>query len=556
MHRWRLTTLALALAAALAAAAPASAEDQPVVRIAFPSEDGSLTPYTFTNGYALMTLVYDTLMWRDPEGVARPWLARSVRRVAGGRRIEVTLRDGVRWHDGRPLTADDVVFTFDYMRSRRHTRFTPQLDQLAGVTATGPLTVVFELRSPALGFEDQPLADLPVLPRHLWEGLDPQRLAPPGLPVGSGPYRLVAHTRGRSYRFRAHAGYFRGRPQVGRIDVPIIGSQEEIATRLRARRLDAAPVVAPPGLRLQRPATVSLGRADSYAGTVIEFNLTRPPFHRVAPRRAVALALDLARIAGAGAGVGGARRLPAEHGLLHPQSPWAHPGVLHRFDAAAARVAFSEEGVGAFSVAASRSDPVRLEAARRVVLALRAAGAAARLDALSPASFSRALGADGGTPGFDLAVVGSPALASYDPAFLRALLGSGADAPLNDGGYRSARFERLAGRVEAAADIPARRRAVRAELRLLADELPVVPLFFGGTSFAYRAGAYDGWVDVRGSGILDKRSFLAGPRAARRPAVDPVDPSDDGQISLLPFIAALVAIAFVAALWRGRARSA
>ncbi|HEY0344825.1 MAG TPA: ABC transporter substrate-binding protein, partial [Solirubrobacteraceae bacterium] len=477
--RWRrLTILALALAAPAVVSVPAYGQDRAVLRVAFPSEDGSLTPYTFTNGYALMTLVYDTLSWRDAAGVARPWLARSIRRRAGGRQIEVTLRRGARWHDGRPLTADDVVFTFRYMKTHVHPRFTPQLRELAGVTASGPLTVVFTLRDAALGFEDQPLADVPILPRHLWERLAPGRLAPAGVPVGSGPYRLVRHVAGRSYRFEANRGYVRGRPAVNRIDVPIIGDQQQIAAGLRGGSLDAAPVVAPAGTRLEQPPSARLGRADSYTGTVLELNLTRPPFDRLQARRAVARALDLGQIAASGRGAG--RQLRASRGVLHPRSPWAGTTVLGRFDAAAARVAFSEQGVGTFAVAASRSDPVRLEAAARVVRALRAAGAPARLAALSPAALNRALA----TATFDAAVVGSPALASYDPAFLRAVFGNPADAPLNDGGYRSARFEQLADGVERASTVAARRRAVQAELRLLADDLPVIPLFFGGTTFA------------------------------------------------------------------------
>jgi hypothetical protein len=63
-------------------------------------------------------------------------------------------------------------------------------------------------------------------------------------------------------------------------------------------------------------------------------------------------------------------------------------------------------------------------------------------------------------------------------------------------------------------------------------------------TFAYQPAAYDGWVDVRGSGILDKRSFLAGAAAGRSPAppADPVDPGGNGQISLVPFIIALAVI--------------
>jgi peptide/nickel transport system substrate-binding protein len=567
MYR-RLTILALALTALLAIASPAAAQNASTLRIAFPSEDGSLTPYTFSSGYSLMTLVYDTLTWRDARGVARPWLARSVRRRANDREIVVTLRRGVRWHDGRPLSAADVVFTYDYVRTHDHSRFTPQLRELADVRATGPLTVVFTLRNPALGFEDQPLADVPILPRHLWQGLPRGRLAPAGLPVGSGPYRLVRHVVGHSYRFQANRAYFRGRPAVSRIDVEIAPGVDSSLVGLRARRFDMEPLPVAPGVPtslLRRPLRLSFtarfSQAGSYSGTVLQFNLTRPPFDRPAARRAVALALDLGEIAGATTGPGSRPR--ADRGMLHPQSPWAGSAVVHRFDAAAARVAFSEQGVGAFAIAASSSDPVRLEAARRVVHALQRVGADARLAPLTPGQLNRAVGADGSSPPtFAAAVVGSPALASYDPAFLRAVFGDPAGAPLNDGGYRSARFDRLADAVEQAATVAARRRAVQRELRVLADDLPVVPLFFGGSTFAYRPAAYDAWVDVRGSGILDKRSFLTGVAAGREPAAratDPTDPTDPagggGQVSLAPFIVAFGALLLAAVGWglrRGR----
>ena len=304
MYR-RLTILGL-VAVALAAA-PASAQQPKVLRVAFPSEDGSLTPYTFTNGYALMTLVYDTLSWRDAAGVARPWLARSVRRAAGGRQIVVTLRRGLRWQDGRALTSADVAFTFGYMKTHFNPRFTPQLRELAGVRATGPLTVVFDLRAPALGFEDQPLADVPILPRHLWQNLPRGRLAPAGLPVGSGPYRLTRHVAGRSYRFQADPRYFRGRPAVDRIDVPIVPGQGEGIAGLQEGHYDMAAVPVPPGTALQTPVTVRYSRADAYAGTVLAFDLTRPPFDQLAARRAVAAALDLRQIAGATSGPGRSR---------------------------------------------------------------------------------------------------------------------------------------------------------------------------------------------------------------------------------------------------------
>ena len=67
-----------------------------------------------------MSLMYDTVMWRDAEGVPRPWLAESVTRSGDGRTVTIRLRDGIRWQDGQPLTASDVGFTFDFVRTHPH----------------------------------------------------------------------------------------------------------------------------------------------------------------------------------------------------------------------------------------------------------------------------------------------------------------------------------------------------------------------------------------------------------------------------------------------------
>ena len=556
--RWLLTRLAPALAAlavlGFAASAPAQSSR---LRIAIPADDGTLTPYTFESGYAFMSLVYDTLMWRDAEGVARPWLARSVNRDVTGRRVFVRLRSGIRWHDGRPLTAADVAFTYRYMALRPHPRFTPQLQDIFGVEATSDLNVTFTLRRRSLGFTDQPLADVPILPRHLWDDVPRNRLAPPGLPVGTGPYRLTRRERGRSYRFDANRDYFRGVPSIARIDVPVITRQSSVVADLRRRVVDAVPLTVQPGTRTQRLTGVTFSPEISYSGTMLLFNVAGEPFRRLAARRAVARSLNLRTISGnAGRVAGGA--VPADHGMLHPQSRWAAPGVLHRFDPRAARLAFAEQGIGGFRIAVARNDPVRAETARRIVRALTAQGAQVRLLELSPERLDRALGRRNVRATFDAAVVGIPALASYDPAFLRAMFGLPRFSPLNDGNYLSPTFLRLAGDAASALSMSRRRMLVGEQLRFLARDLPAVPLLFGGGTIAYRPSVYDRWVGIRGTGILDKRSFLRGAAASRptdpTPETDLIDPSNDDSFSLVPIIVVFVVIVLAAAGWWLRRR--
>jgi peptide/nickel transport system substrate-binding protein len=513
VRRWALAvvvvaSLAVALPTTATGATPPAAKR---VRLPFPQYDGTLTPYTFELGYPLVTLVYDTLLWRDARGIPRPWLAKSVKRSNGGRRVTVLLRRGVRWQDGKALSAQDVAFTFELVARRFHPRFTPEVADVERVQATGPRTVRIDLRRPSLGFDDQPLADLPILPRHLWEGVAADEV-PRGLPIGSGPYRLVRARRG-GYSFRANGAYFNGKPRVARIEVPIIGREDRTYRALQRREVDMLPISLPRSAAEELGAAVGINvlTGPSYSGTALVFNLRRPPFDRPAARRAVASALDLGRIV---RNVGPA--VAADRGYIHPASRWSSGKVLQRFSAAKARAALTRLRLPTIRVLAPDNDPVRLEAGRQVQLALRRAGVGATVVELSPDGIGEAIGESGSAPDFEAAIVSIPALASYDPDFITRIFGVGSrTAPLNFSGYRSARFRALAERVASAPDDGARRRAVAAELALLAQDAPEVPLFFSRGVFAYRPAVYDGWIVVKGTGILDKRSFLEGQARAR-----------------------------------------
>jgi peptide/nickel transport system substrate-binding protein len=223
--------------------------------------------------------------------------------------------------------------------------------------------------------------------------------------------------------------------------------------------------------------------------------------------------------------------VPAQRGYLHPDSAFASPSSLHRVDVAAARQVLRTLGAP-IVVLAPQNDPVRLEAGRQVVQSLLGAGAAAQLKVVPREELSRTVGEDGSPPSFQAAVWVAPALASYDPDFLARLFGSDpAAAPFNYAGYRSQAFDDAAQRVATTQD-PAQRKAATAEaVQLLATDAPVVPLFFAGGAFAYRAAVYDGWVFVKGSGILDKRSFVAPAAGAEpEPTTAPAVTTRPGQV--------------------------
>ncbi|HET9442296.1 MAG TPA: ABC transporter substrate-binding protein, partial [Acidimicrobiales bacterium] len=142
---------------------------RPTVRVVSWTQLGHPGPFTYTGGpgYWRMSLLYDTLLWPDSTGRQLPWLASSHTASEDGLTHTLELRD-VTWADGRPLTADDVAFTYEYYTTQQ---FTPLLvgvpPKVAAVTATGDRTVEFRLDRADAVFVQKVLGTMPVVPRHV-----------------------------------------------------------------------------------------------------------------------------------------------------------------------------------------------------------------------------------------------------------------------------------------------------------------------------------------------------------------------------------------------------
>lgn len=545
-----LLAAAIVLAAAPASPEPASTSTPrgdgvrtaDVLRIPFPKFEGSLTPYTFQTAYPLVTLIYDTLLWRDVDGVPQPWLASNVTMSPDGREVLVELRDDARWHDGVPVTAEDVAFTLAFVFGRFHPRFTPQLAAMEKVTVVDDLTVRIDLRAPSPGFIDQPLTDLPILPRHLWDDLPVEQLAPDGPTIGSGPYRLVEINEDgddEGYRLEAVTDYHRGPPAVDVVEVPIITESVATLDALSGRDVDVLPITIPArGTDALNALGITIEEGDNYLGTVLVMNTIEPPFDDPALRRGVRDALDLTRLRRTVGEV-----VSAERGLLHPASTWASQDVLQAVDVGAATAALASLGDEPLSVLVPDNDPRALEAANQVVLALRRAGAQATAEEVPADEVASRLGDDDGTRDFALAISTTPSLASYDPVFVQRLYGT--DGDRNVSGYTSAAFDVLATEIATQMDDEQRRAAVQSALELLAEDVPSVPLYFTRGAFVVRPSVYDGWVYVRGSGIIDKRSFVE-PRVRGLDAPDATAPTPNTTSNPLATVTTTIAIVLAA----------
>ena len=136
--------------------------------------------------------VFDTLIFYDEQdGQLKPLLAKSWKRV-DDRTLEFDLRDDVKWHDGKPFSSDDVVYTIRWLIDpNSKLRFSSNFRWLEKVEATGPFRVRITAKAPyALDLLNIAFG-LHILPKHIHEGLVNKATFATN-PVGTGPYRAIA----------------------------------------------------------------------------------------------------------------------------------------------------------------------------------------------------------------------------------------------------------------------------------------------------------------------------------------------------------------------------
>jgi microcin C transport system substrate-binding protein len=143
--------------------------------------------------------LFDTLMVRsrdEPES-AYGHLAKVIEIPADHMGVAFELRPEAHFNDGTPVTAEDVVWTFNTLREKGRPFFRQYYADVASVTAEGRLRVVFRFTNARNRELPQILGEMPVLPEHWWKGRDfSQPLSEP--PLGSGPYRVASFEMGRS----------------------------------------------------------------------------------------------------------------------------------------------------------------------------------------------------------------------------------------------------------------------------------------------------------------------------------------------------------------------
>jgi peptide/nickel transport system substrate-binding protein len=183
----------------------------------------------------LSALIYSGLL-RPQGNELAPDLAESYTVSEDGKTYTFTIRKDATFHDGKPVTADDVIFTVDHIKNKGLPTKSPLAPNFVGVTATATdaRTVVFSLEQPYASFTES--LTFGILPKHIWETVGTDDFDQTNFnlePIGSGPYEWKSVERdsqrglARKYVLTAFPGYVHGKPLISEFDIFFYGSEDE-----------------------------------------------------------------------------------------------------------------------------------------------------------------------------------------------------------------------------------------------------------------------------------------------------------------------------------------
>lgn len=486
----RLCGAFLLVAAIVSSASPgvcAEPAARPVIRLSG-GDFGAPNPFRHYNrgpGIYKMELVYDSLLQRDEKGII-PWLAEHYETSGDGKILTFRLVQGAKWHDGRPVTADDVLFTFDYC-----SRHKPVRDNLSyrgkslieKAWADGPHSVAVMLTEPAVTALER-IGNVRILPKHVWEKVeDPLTYEGEGWLTGCGPFRLDRYDPIQgAYRMVAVDDYWGQQPAVSALEwVPIANGP------LAFDRGELDLLVLNPTMAEKYKGQPDYKMLSVYGMHC--FHLLMNP-KRVAPlgerqvRQAVLTGIDREKMV---------RWLEKGYGLLGSQgyvpstSPWHNPQIpRYDHDPRQAEKLLGGRTLEATLTVGNTPKEVKMAEMVRndlekigIVLKVRSLDGKARDAAVRDGDYEMAIVKYGGLGG--------------DPGYLSSVFRSGGHKAFKLVDWSDPELDRLLDAQEVERD-PRRRKEIVFEIqRRIAEELPVAMLYGEIDNTAYKPAHYDGW---------------------------------------------------------------
>ncbi|MDI6101579.1 ABC transporter substrate-binding protein [Actinoplanes sp. NEAU-A12] len=260
-------------------------------------------------GYRWM--LYEPLgQWNNtkPSDPLTPWLASSITWSADYKTVDLVIRDGATWSDGKPLTAEDVVFTHNLIKSNEALNlFAIPYDQ---ITAEGN-KVKMTFTSSQFTTHHKVIGQTPIVPKHVWEKIADPAADPIKDPVGSGPYTLKSFSQQAAILGARESGYWGTAPKVKELRYTSYADNNAQATALASGQSEWSFVFIPNYQQTfvsKDPEHYKVWAPGVLGIHGLYLNTTKKPFDDPALRRAMNMVINRNDIF-----------VQAEAGYFHPE---------------------------------------------------------------------------------------------------------------------------------------------------------------------------------------------------------------------------------------------
>jgi peptide/nickel transport system substrate-binding protein len=334
---WKLCVPGAAEAQAILSVAP-SAGGTAIVAIS--TDPGHFNPgiTTGANVHTVADSIFNGLVALDERLSPQPDLAESWEISDDSTVYTFHLAPNVQWHDGQPFTSADVKFTFEEILFNYHSRTKAGLGSVVEAIETpDEQTVVFRFSEPyGPLLQRLDVTETPILPKHIYEGTDPNENPANLQPVGTGPFKLESYNKDESVTLVRNENYFKeGLPYLDRLVFRIIPDENTQVLALEQEEVDYVRGV--PGTEVERLrglgnftlTSATTGPGGGNCIMTVTFNLERPVFQDLQIRQAFAHAVNRQQIVEQVIfNQGRVADAPISSGI-----PWAHAdGVLDQYN--------------------------------------------------------------------------------------------------------------------------------------------------------------------------------------------------------------------------------
>ncbi len=417
--------------------------------------------------------------------------------------IDFKLRSGLKWSDGQPLTAEDVKFSFDLVKTFPALDFVSIWGQIDGVEVVDPQTVRFTMKEPT-SLAAETLVQIPIVPQHAWKDIaDPVTFANE-TPIGSGPMTEIARFTGQTYDQCRNPNYWDAEHlKVDCMRFPQLADNNQILTATVSGTLDWGVSFIPDIEKVyiaKDPEHFHYWYSPSSMVAFV-FNQesanadNKKAFSDLKFRQAVSMALDRQGMVDiAGYGYPTLNQDPGLMGELYKS--WADPSVAADFgkfatyDEAAAASLLDEAGYVDKDGDGMRDNPDWIDTVNIAVDNMKAVGIDAKIETPEEAVWTQNL-IDGK---FDAAINSLPAAASpyypYKRAFTSADKGK---TRFTSQRWFNADVEKLIGEFTHTADLEKQKEIMNKAQRIVAENLPLTPVFNNPNWYQYNTTRFTGW---------------------------------------------------------------